>query len=740
MTLSEYEVRQAKVTALKSAGVVPYANRFERTHTIAELRTLAANYNMPDTELLMEEGAENTYSVAGRIVMFRSHGKLSFATIRDGSWDMQVAFVKDLCWLHTGHEVVWGITVEGQDVSAYKFAEKYLDVADFVGVRWELFMTKHGELTLFVHEYQLLSKALRPLGDKWHGVNDIETLYRQRYLDLTMNEPTYERFLLRSQFIQFLRQFYWEHGFIEIETPVLGSSASGAAAKPFMTHHNDFDEDFYLRIATEIWLKKATVGRFERVFEIGKQFRNEWSDPSHLQEFTSVEHYAVYWNFEDNMKFTQDMFAYLFAHLWISPQITVKDKEGVAKTVDFSGERQKIDYIEGVKRECGIDVTTYANDTDDANRLRNDIREKGVEFAGMNEMWTTTLIDYLYKKVLRPKILGPAFVYNYPKTMQPLARQSDKNPAIVEQFQLVVNGWEIIKAYSELVDPAVQMANFEEQADAQERGDEEATVSDDDFVLAMEHGMPPQSGRGLGIDRIITLLTQQDNLRDVILFPLVKPERNARVWDAKQETTHVVGEDVLAEPLIDLVAYGSLPSREAVQWAVDKYLTDTKKHCQQVWWVMQWFAKQLGQPEDLRWMAGVLHDIDRDMTWKDMHAHTGESLERIGEEIGLPGLLIEDIRSHYPEKHALPIDGLMRKYLISVDELSGFLYAYSRMRPNKFEGMDVAGVKKRLKDKSFAAWVHREHVLYCETYLGVSFDMFVPQVIEAMQQMPQELY
>lgn len=224
------------------------------------------------------------------------------------------------------------------------------------------------------------------------------------------------------------------------------------------------------------------------------------------------------------MRFTQEMFAYLFTHLGISPQITVKDKEGVAKTVDFGGTREKIDYIEGVRRECGIDVTTYENDLADADRLRKDIKAKGIEFAGMDEMGTTTLIDYLYKKVLRPKILGPAFVYNYPKTMQPLARQSDKNPSIVEQFQLVVNGREIIKAYSELVDPAIQKANFAEQADAQERGDEEATADDDDFVLAMEHGMPPQSGRGLGIDRIITLLTQQDNLRDVILFPLVKPE------------------------------------------------------------------------------------------------------------------------------------------------------------------------------------------------------------------------
>jgi len=239
-------------------------------------------------------------------------GKLSFGTIRDHTGDIQIAFVRDLCHFNTGRELVDEIEIDGRKVSAYKFVEKFFDIGDFIGVKGELFITKHGELTLFVNEFQMLSKALRPLGDKWHGVKDQEAIYRQRYLDLTMNDESYQRFLFRSKFIKALREFYRKHDFIEIETPTLGNAASGAAAKPFITHHNDFGEDFFLRIAPETALKKATVGRFERVFEIGKNFRNEGSDPSHMQEFTAIEHYAVYRNFEDNMKFTEDMFDYIF--------------------------------------------------------------------------------------------------------------------------------------------------------------------------------------------------------------------------------------------------------------------------------------------------------------------------------------------------------------------------------------------------------------------------------------------
>ncbi|MCD5382615.1 lysine--tRNA ligase [Candidatus Gracilibacteria bacterium] len=512
--------RIEKVKNLKKAGISPYANKFDKKNSLDELKNLSEE-KFSDVNFLMENGAENKFSTAGRMMTFRAHGKLSFAKIKDFSGELQIAFVRDKVKIRNKNELLDAIKVGEIEYTAYKFIEKIIDLGDFVGVKGEMFVTKHGEPTLFVNEIQILSKAIRPLPEKFHGIQDQDAIYRQRYLDFTMNDKSYQNAVLRTKIVKAIRQFYWKNDFSEVETPVLGNSASGAAAQPFITHHNDFDQDFYLRIAPETALKMTTAGRFERVFEIGKNFRNEGSSPTHMQEFTAVEHYAAWWNFEDNMKFTEEMFDFIFTELGISRKIMVKDKNGEAKEVDFGKKFEKIDYIEGVKKESGIDISEFG--AEDEDELRDLIKSKGIQFEGMDKMGTTTLIDYLYKKVLRPKILGPAFVYNYPKTMQPLARQNDENPGIVEQFQLVVNGNEILKAYSELVDPFIQAENFNVQGDALERGDEEATAGDDEFLLAMEHGMPCQSGWGMGIDRFVSILTEQDNLRDTVLFPLMKP-------------------------------------------------------------------------------------------------------------------------------------------------------------------------------------------------------------------------
>ncbi len=516
--------RIEKIKKLKEAWVIVYANNYHGKMAIAEI---AQNSNkVKEVELLQESWAENIYQAAGRLMSYKSHGKLAFAKIMDGSGTIQVCFMKDKVVFNTGKEVVENITIDNEEKSAYKVSEKFINVGDYIGVKGDLFLTKHGELTLFVREFQILSKAIRPLPEKFHGVTDQETLYRQRYLDLIMHDETYNRMKLRSKFIKVLRDFYDNNDFTEVETPVLGNAASGAAAAPFITHHNDFDQDFFLRISPETFLKRVTMGRFERVVEFARDFRNEGSDPSHMQEFTMIEHYASWWNFEDNMKFVEDMFDFIFAKIpELSREVDVKDKQGNSRRVNFQTPWQRIDYVEWVKWACGIDVSKYF--VGDEKKLIADIKAAGVEFEGMDKMGVPTLIDYLYKKVLRPGIVGPAFVYNYPKTMQPLARQNDINTDIVEQFQVVVNWWEVIKAYSELIDPEIQKANFDAQSGAIERGDEEATSPDDEFVFAMEYGMPPQSGLGMWIDRIFSLLTAQENLRDVVLFPLMKNVNNS---------------------------------------------------------------------------------------------------------------------------------------------------------------------------------------------------------------------
>ena len=698
-------------------GILPYAQSFDKKHLIGDIikdQENAQHRDINDIILSPVIQAET----AGRIMLYRTHGKLAFAKLLDSTAEIQLMFHRDNCKLIMNDQ--WPIAniqdgSEGE-MSAYKFIEKMVDIGDFIGVRGEIFKTHKGELTIFVSEFKFLSKAIRPLPEKFHGLQDQEELYRKRYLDLTMNPETYKRFLLKSKFYQVLREFYTKEWFTEIQTNILGNSASGAAARPFMTHHNDYDAEVFLRIAFETGLKKATVGRFEKVFEIGQDFRNEGSDPSHLQEFTQVEHYAVYRNYEDNMRFTEKMFDYLFEKLWLSKKINVKDKEDIIKEVDFTTPRKRIDFTKGIQEASGIDITKYGMNDNDL--LRSDIKKKGIEFEGMHKMGTTTLIDYLYKKVLRPKIIGPAFIYNYPVIMQPLARVSDKEENIVEQFQLLVNGWEICKAYSELVDPILQQENFDKQAEAAENWDEEATASDDDFVTAMEYGMPPQSGFGMGLERILAILTEQDNLRDVVMFPLMKAEKKMEI-----ETCEI---DVAA-------MYGNLPSLEAVENLAKKYLKDTYRHCLDVANVMKYFAKKLHQNEELRYIAGMLHDIDWDHIGKDPERHLGKEFEEIVGEIHLPQCLADDIKSHYTAKTSVAIDSLLRRYLISVDELSGFIYAVSLMRPTGLEGMDFSSVKKKLKDKHFAAGVDREEVKNCEKYLAIPLDEFTLDVINAIR-------
>ncbi len=535
--LGERDVRISKIQKLLSMWIHPYAQSFKKTNYIEDIIKQYEDANLREIETIIEK-PEVQVSTAWRLMLYRSHGKLAFAKILDSTWQIQLMFHRDQCRiLKTTKGDDWkmeDIPTESLDfpesetwtMTAYKFMEKMVDIWDFIGVKWEVFKTHKWELTIFVSEFKFLSKAVRPLPEKFHGLSDQEDLYRKRYLDMTMNPDSYARFLFKSKFYKTLREFYFKHGFTEIQTPILDNAASWAAARPFITHHNDYDADVYLRIAFETSLKKATVWRFERVFEIWQDFRNEWSDPSHLQEFTQVEHYAVYWNYEDNMHFTEEMFDYLFDNLGISRQLKVKDKDWVERDVDFTTPWERIDYTKWIYDACWIDITKYW--IDDADVLRKDIKAKNIEFEGMEDMWTTTLIDYLYKKVLRPKIIWPAFIYNYPVIMQPLARISDADAGIVEQFQLLVNGWEICKAYSELVDPLLQQANFDKQAEAAERGDDEATSWDDAFVEAMEYWMPPQSWFGMGLERILAILTEQENLRDVVMFPLMKLKNDTK--------------------------------------------------------------------------------------------------------------------------------------------------------------------------------------------------------------------
>ncbi len=479
----EIDIRRGKIEKLKAEGKIPYAEKFDRTHKICEAR------NLP-------EGT--TVSVCGRMTFRRIMGKLSFFVIQDIEGKIQVSIGRN-----------------EMDEETYTFYKQMVDVGDFVGVTGELYVTHTGEVTVRTREFALLSKAMLPLPEKFHGLSNIEQRYRERYMDLVSNEESRTVFLKRSKLLTYIRKFLGENGFLEVETPILQGAVCGASAKPFFTHHNALDKECNLRIAPEVYLKQVIAGGFDRVFEVAKCFRNEGMDPSHLQEFTMVEWYASYWNFEDNIRFFTEFIRGALMEINGSLELTVGDK-----TLDFSKEFRRINYTEEVNKILGLNVLDYT----DVNEFKKAVVATGLFDEDEFDQCKTVggVIDIVYKRKIRQHIVEPTVLYNYPACLVPLARRNDEDNRRIDMFQVLVLGDEICKAYSELVDPIVQREALEDQAKAKLDGDDEAMDLDEDFLLAMEHGMPPISGLGFGVDRLMVLLTSQPSIRDVVLFPMMK--------------------------------------------------------------------------------------------------------------------------------------------------------------------------------------------------------------------------
>lgn len=486
MGIEERDIRIGKLKLIREKGVNPYVDRFEKTHSLLQAKKLPLNTEDVRT--------------AGRILTVRLFGRLIFATLKDFSGKMQIALQEK---------------VIGKEM--FSFFKKFVDIGDFIGVEGSIFKTRAGEITLDTGKFELLSKTLRPLPEKWHGLTGQELIYRQRYLDLVMNDGTIERFLKRTRIIKSIRDFLDASDFVEVETPVLQTKPSGAIATPFATHHNALDLDLYLRIAPETYLKRCIAGGFEKVYEFARSFRNEGLDPSHLQDFTMLEYYAAYWNYEDNMRFTENLIKHVLEEVNGSLNLVFGEKG-----LNFNKEWRRVPMRDIIKETTGIDYTLFTN----AEDLRKELIKRNIEIQGVETMGVGAIIDSIFKKAVRPEIIDPLFIIHHPIELSPLARRNDSNPMITDRFQLVVNGWEIVNAYSELIDPVDQRERLEEQARLHSKGDAEAMVMDEDFLTAMEHGMPPISGLGMGIDRFVCLLTNQENLRDIILFPLMKPAGN----------------------------------------------------------------------------------------------------------------------------------------------------------------------------------------------------------------------
>ena len=482
------EQRIKKLDELKALGVEPFGGSFDIKDYAGDL--INKHSSTAKEEL---EASPVQCVIAGRIIMMRDFGKAAFAHVQDSTARIQVYFRKDI--LNEKYSVV-----------------KKLDIGDIVGISGKLFRTKTNELTIEVDDFTFLTKSLRPLPEKWHGLKDIETRYRQRYVDLIVNPEVKETFKKRSSIVKAVRDFLETKGFIEVETPMMHQIPGGAAARPFKTHHNALDIELYLRIAPELYLKRLLVGGYEKVYELNKNFRNEGISTKHNPEFSMLEFYIAYKDYNYLMSLTEELISYVTEKTIGTLKVPFGEGE-----IDFTPPWPRIPFLDSLTQK-GVPVDIL-NDIDKAaawakaNKIEID---KGASLG--------KVLDEIFKEKVEPYLTQPVFIIDYPVELSPLAKRKKDRPELVERFELFVAAREIANAFSELNDPMDQRERFQRQVEAKEKGDEETMWMDEDFIKALEHGMPPAAGEGIGIDRLVMLLTNSQSIRDVILFPQLKPE------------------------------------------------------------------------------------------------------------------------------------------------------------------------------------------------------------------------
>jgi len=483
-------IRQEKLKKLQEAGIDPYPYSFARTRPLRELIAAYGAQNAADLEKVSEE-----FTIAGRLIAIRDMGKSAFAHLFDGEEKMQIYIRRD--------------RVSEKTYALYKL----LDIGDIVGAVGRIFKTHSGELTLLLSELTLLVKSLHPLPEKWHGLQDVELRFRQRYLDLIMNEKTRRIFRLRSRFVQKVRAFFHEKGYVEVETPMMHPIPGGAAARPFVTHHNALNNDFYLRIAPELYLKKLLVGGMEKVFELNRNFRNEGIDMMHNPEFTMLEFYELYRDYEDYIRLTEELFAFLNAEFAPNGEITFRDQK-----ISVKPPFPRVRFMDALAAASGWPEEALWDEKALAPLIRDHLSDDGLPPT------YGKMLELAFDRYVEDRIVNPTFITDYPLALSPLSKQSRRDDRETERFELIIAGMEVANGFSELNDPAEQRRRFEAQARNREKGDEEALLVDHGFLKALEHGMAPAAGEGIGIDRLIMLYADAPSIKEVILFPLLKPK------------------------------------------------------------------------------------------------------------------------------------------------------------------------------------------------------------------------
>ncbi len=489
------EIRDArikKLELLKDRGIEAYPATSKRELSLKEAIDSFEN---------LEKSGEEKW-VSGRVMAIRGQGAIIFLTLNDGTATFQALLKKD----SLGDE-------------KFNLFNEVGDMGDFVEVKGNFFTTKRGEKTIEAKDWRMLSKSLRPLPEKWHGLQDTEERFRKRYLEILTDKEVYDRFILRSKVVKEIRKFFDDLGFLEIETPILKNNAGGAMAEPFLTHHNDLNIDMKLRISLEIEHKMLMAGGFPAVYEIGKNFRNEGSDPTHMQEFTMMEWYSAYHSLEDNISWTENLLKYLAKNVIGKSNFIVYDKDGNGVEVNFDTEWPRIKFADLLQKYSNIDMASVS-----MLDLQDQALKLGIEKEELKKIGRANLLDFIFKHAVRPNLINPVFVTDYPGDLKPLANQSYDGTAKVAQ--LIIGGAEITNQYSELVDPIKQRELLEAQAKAKSGGDKEAMEFDEEFIIALEHGVPQMTGFGMGIDRLLAIFFEQKNLRETIFFPIMRPKNN----------------------------------------------------------------------------------------------------------------------------------------------------------------------------------------------------------------------
>jgi len=676
------EERIKKLGKIKELGWNPYPSSFDKTHSVAQTREV--------------EG--QVVKTAGKLHSFRTHGNIAFADLKDETGKIQLFFKKDVL------------------KEAYTHLS-LLDIGDYVGVEGPVVKTVAGEISISPTSYTLLSKSLLPLPHEWYGIKDIEQRFRQRYLDLVMNPEVRNRFNTRSKLIRYLREYLDSLGFWEVETPILQSLYGGANAKPFTTHLNALNQQMYLRIAVELYLKRLICGGYERVYEIGKNFRNEGVDRSHNPEFTMIEWYEAYANYHRVMDVTEGLFKYLAQKLNGNTSMKVDEK-----VIDIAGKWPRIEMTDIIQEKLGLDVEASSEKdlVDYCNK--NKIERLGGETKGQ-------LIFSIFEHKIPQLLIEPTWIIDYPEDVSPLSKGHASKPGWVERFEGYVGGKEICDGWSELTDPAIQRERFTKDQSVVRKDKEEAQHIDEDYITAMEYGMPPVGGIGIGIDRLVMFFTNTWAIKETILFPTLKTQE---LRSKNQEVK------ISSQKISSLLITRSQAVEVVTSHIKNKNLI---KHCLSVEASMKALAKKCGGDENMWGILGLLHDGDWEETQNDPKTHTLKMVEWLKKAGENNNELLQALVSHnYVHTKTNPPETQMEWALYCCDDLTGLIVATSLITPDKkLASVTVESVMKKMKSKSFAANVSREQIMLCQEKLGIPLEEFVGIILHAMQEIHSEL-